>query len=250
VFPGLRYNSRYKSAVQRRLKVDDMPLTIHPVAEKHSRNGFFKGYAISGWDYKEGWFISLSSIGNGARNIWVSGSFESPSFAAISNTPSDVEGVVEIDPEPIELSGEEKYALLSMVWEWEIWERTVAEGTCMIESVERMLEVPRDEALDWFRRTRRDPSGVEHVVETLQENGHEMESLGPEGFGQFRSQKRLVLMLRKDNPRKGHAVVVYENDTGIFDADNRFKQVGDLLFADGLGYRIGAVLIKKRDGFS
>jgi hypothetical protein len=225
-----------------------MGLTIHPVAEKHSRSGSFKGYAFRGWDYEEGWLISLSSIGNEAKTIWVSGSFESPSLAAISNTPSDMEGVVEIDPEPIELPGTETDAILSMVWEWEIWERTVAEGTCMIQSVERMLELARDEALDWFRRTRRDPSAVEHVLQTLKENGREMESHGPEGFGQFHSQRRLVLLLRKDNPRKGHAVLVYENDTGIFDTDNRFKQVGDFLWAANWGHRISAVLIEKGDG--
>jgi hypothetical protein len=33
-----------------------------------------------------------------------------------------------------------------------------------------------------------------------------------------------------------------ENDKEIFDSSKYFKQVGDLLWADGLGYKMGPVL--------
>lgn len=222
-----------------------MKQTIHPVADKHTRSGSFKSYAIRGWNYDEGWIMSLASGSGSAKNVWVSGSFESPTFEEVSSPPSDEAGVIEIDPKPIDLSADEKDAILSMAWEWEIWERTVAAGTCMIDSVHRMLELPRDDVLDWFRKTRRDPSVPELVAETLKENGREVETFGPDGFGQFYSQRRLILLLRKDDDRKGHAVLVYENDSAIFDSDNRFKQVGDFLWACNLGYRIASVVVLK-----
>jgi hypothetical protein len=220
-----------------------MKRIIHPVAEKHNRNGSFKGYVLTGWDYEEGWLLSLSLIGSGsAKSLWVDGSFGSPRFGSLPGIQLDGERVIEIDPEPIELTEAEKDAVLSMIWEWDVWEPIAVAGTCMIECLERMLELSREVVLDWFRIARRNPSIREQVVETLEENGYKVDALGPEGFGKFHDHRRLVFMFRKSDTTKGHVVLVYENDKEIFDSSKYFKQVGDLLWADGLGYKMGPVL--------
>src|ERR1700757_4047247 len=110
--------------------------TIHPVAEKHNRSGSFKGYAVTGWDYEEGWFVNLSSVGRDpAKVVWVIGPFKSPSFYSVPGIQHDGQRVIEIDPEPIKLAAEEKDAILSAIWEWEIWEPVTIAGTCMIDSL-------------------------------------------------------------------------------------------------------------------
>lgn len=224
-----------------------MKLTIHPVAEKHGRIGTFNGYAVTGGGYEEGWLVSLSLIGSdSAKSLWVDGSFESPRFGSVPGIQLDGQRAIDIDSEPIELTADEKDAIMSMIWEWEVWEPITTAGTCMIESLERMLDLPREVVLDWFRTTRRDPSIREQVVETLEENGYKVDVRGPEGFGEFYNHRRLVFMFRKDDQTKGHVVLVYENDKGIFDSSKRFKQVGDILWADGLGYKLGPVLIVEK----
>jgi hypothetical protein len=40
-------------------------------------------------------------------------------------------------------------------------------GTCAIDSLERMLQLPREEILDWFRDTGRNPSLLDDIVITL-----------------------------------------------------------------------------------
>jgi hypothetical protein len=52
-----------------------------------------------------------------------------------------------------------------------------------------------------------------------------------------------VTMIRKADPAKGHVVLIFENDEKVFDSDGVFKQVGDILFSDTLGYNRGSVLI-------
>ena len=39
-----------------------------------------------------------------------------------------------------------------------------------------------------------------------------------------------MTMIRKDDPKKGHVVLIYENDEKVFDSDGVFKKAGDLLF--------------------
>ena len=122
-----------------------MKLTIHPVAAKHNRIGTFKGYAVTGWDYEEGWLVSLSLIGiDSAKSLWVDGSFESPRFGFVPGVQLDGQQPIEIDPEPIELKAQDIDAILSTIWDWEVWEPITMAGTCMIESLERILDLPRD----------------------------------------------------------------------------------------------------------
>jgi hypothetical protein len=70
---------------------------------------------------------------------------------------------------------------------------------------------------------------------------------GPEGFGQFYNYRRLVFMVRKDDPTNAHVVLVYENDRDIYDSSGVFKKVSDILWTDTLGYSRGPILlIEKR----
>jgi hypothetical protein len=227
-----------------------MKRTIHPVAEKQSCNGSFKGYALAGWEYEEGWLISSSSIGHdSATTIWVDGTSDLPCFYSIHRIQLDGQRAIEIDPEPIEVSQEEKDAILSAIWEWEIWEPVTRAGTCVIDSLVRMLDLSRDVVLDWFRTTLRNPSIQENIVKTLEENGYTVDIAGPEGFGKFHEYRRLVTMFRKDDPNDGHVVLIYENDSAIFDASGVFKRVADILWSDSLGYNRGPVLkVEKKQG--
>jgi hypothetical protein len=230
------------------LEIGNMKLTIHPSAEKHNRSGPFKGYNVTGWDCKEGWLIGLSLTGSdSAKNVWVDGSFESPRFGSVPGVQLDGEQIIEIDPEPVELSAEEQDAILSTIWDWEVWEPVTIAGTCMIESLERMLDLSREVVLDWFRTARRDPSVKEQVVKTLEAKGYRVEERGPEGFGEFHAHRRLVFMFQKKDQTKGHVVLVYEENKDIFDSSKRFKQVGDILWADTLGYKLGSVLIVEKN---
>ncbi len=146
---------------------------------------------------------------------------------------------------PIELTDEEKDAITSMIWQWEISEPLTVAGTCMVESLARALDLSNDDIFDMFRRTRRDPSIQEDAVTTLEENSHKVQVFGPEGFG-YRDSRRLVTMIQKNDRKKGHVVLIYENDERVFDSDGVFKKVGDLLFSDNLGYDRGSVLIVEK----
>jgi len=112
-----------------------------------------------------------------------------------------------------------------------------------------MLDLSSDVLLKWFRTAGRNPCIQEDIVKTLEENGYTVDIAGPEGFGIFRDSRRLVSMFRKDDPTKGHVVLMYENDQGIFDSSGIFKQVGDIVWSDRFGYNRGPVLrIGKRQG--
>jgi hypothetical protein len=185
-------------------------LTIHPVLEKHNRSGSFKGYTLTGWDHEEGWLISFSSTGrDSVTTIWVDGSFDSPCFYSISPIELDARQVIEIDCKPVELTLEEKEAVLGTIWDWEVWESVKAAGTCMIESLVRMLDLPRDVVLHWFRIAGRNPSFQDDVFKTLEENGYTVHVAGPEGLGQFYNHRRLVFMFTKEDSRKGRTRGIY-----------------------------------------
>jgi hypothetical protein len=172
------------------------------------------------------------------KTLWVGGSFNLPNFYSVPRIQIDKQRVIEINPEPIELKDEEKDAIISMVWQWQIHEPLTEAGTCMVESLAKGLDLSNDAILDMFKRTRRDPSIQEDAVKTLEENGYRVQIFGPEGFS-YRDSRRLVTMIQKDNQKKGHVVLIYENDKGMFDSNGVFKNVGDLLFSSRLGYDMG-----------
>ena len=143
-------------------------------------------------------------------------------------------GLTEVDTELLEVTAEVKEAVLAMVWEWEVWEPITVAGTCAIDSLVRMLDLPQEALLQWFRIAGRNPSVPEEIVLTLEENGYSVDIAGPEGFGKFHEHHRLVAMFRKDNPQNGHVVLIYAFDRGVFDAAGVFKEVGDILWSDRL----------------
>lgn len=221
-----------------------MRLTIHPINAGEFRTGTLKGYLYRGVDCREGWLISYSSAGhdNSTHLVWLGGSFEAPSF--YSAPPFEIDGRVEleIEVEPVDVTAEERSAMLGICWHWEVWEPTAIKGTCAIDSLERMIDLPPEIILDWFRVTGRNPAVLEDIITTLEEHDYRVDLAGPEGFGRFHDYRRLVLMYRKDDPAQGHAVLIYENDTGIFDASGFFKKVGDIVWSDSIGYNRGQVL--------
>ena len=220
-----------------------MQRTIHRVEARNGRSGATHGYAFTGWEYEEGWLISFWLIGRDpVKTVWVSGSFDVPTYYSVPRIQLDGQRIIEINPEPIELTDEEKDAIISMVWQWEIQEPLTEAGTCMVESLARGLDLSNDAILDMFKRNRRDPSIQEDAVKTLEENGYRVRILGPEGFS-YRDSRRLVTMTQKNDQKKGHVVLIYENDERVFDSNGVFKKGGDLLFSNTLGYDMGSVLI-------
>ena len=217
-----------------------MERTIHRVAEKNGRSGTAHGYAITGWEYEEGWLITFWLIGQDpVKTVWV----DSPTtFYSVRRIQLDGQRAIEINPEPLELTAEEKDAIISMVWRWEIPEPLTVAGTCMVESLAKALDLSNDDILEMFRRARRDPSIQDHAVKTLEENGYKVHVFCPEGFS-YRERRRIVTMIKKKDQTKGHAVLVYENNEGIFDAASIFKRVDDIFSTGTLGYNIGSVLI-------
>lgn len=225
-----------------------MKQTIRAVAEQKERTGTFTGFALVGYEYEEGWFLSIAPGGDESpRLLWVDGTFAAHRFSVALPSSSNGLGLTEVDAEPIDVTAEVKEAVLAMIWEWEVWEPITVAGTCAIDSLVRMLDLPRDTLLHWFRTAGRNPSVPEDIVLTLEENGYSVDIAGPEGFGKFHEHRRLVAMYRKDNPQNGHVILIYEFDKGVFDAAGVFKQVGDILFSDRLGYNRGPVWrIQKR----
>ena len=220
-----------------------MKRTIHPITDQHYRTGNFNGIEFSGWDYEEGWIISSPSICRGPGELlWVDGTAAAPCFHSVSPMKPGDQSAIEIEVEPMEVTLAEKTAILGIFWQWEVLAPLTIEGTCAIDSLERMLDLSRDVLLNWFRTACRNPSVQEHIVKTLEENGYTVDIAGPEGFGRFRDSRRLVEMFQKGDPTKGHVVLIYEHDQAIFDSSGVFKQVGDIVWSDRLGYDRGPVL--------
>ena len=225
-----------------------MKQAIHAVAEQKKRTGTFNGFAFVGWEYEKGWLVSLIAVGDESpRLLWVDGTFAAPRFSSVAPSSSNGLGLTEVDAEPIDVTAEVKESALAMIWEWEVWEPITVAGTCAIDSLVRMLDLPHETLLHWFRIAGRNPSVPEEIVLTLEENGYSVDIAGPEGFGKFHEHRRLVAMYRKDNPQNGHVILIYEFDKGVFDAAGVFKQVGDILWSDHRGYSRGPVWrIQKR----
>jgi hypothetical protein len=220
-----------------------MKITIYPVEGQMLRSRNLEDREFRGIECQNGWLIGVSPVGvEPTSMLWISGSFESLSSYSTPVVQFTGQTSIEIDTTQVEVSLDEKKAILKTVWHWEVWEPIILEGTCAIDSMERMLELPREVILNWFRDTGRNPSLLDDIVNTLRENEYEVEVAGPEGFGRFRDYRRLVLMFQKRNPNRGHVVLVYQNDEAVFDAAGVFKQVGDIVWSDTLGYNRGSVV--------
>lgn len=220
-----------------------MKITIYPTEGQELRNGTVNGFEFRGLDCVGGWLIAASSPGiPPARMFWITGTFGSLVYYATDLVDFDGRASFEVDANEIDLTSAEKKDLLRMVWEWEVWEPILLQGTCAVESLERMLQLPRETLLSWFVEAGRNPSLLDDIVTTLQENGYRVQLAGPEGFGQFREYRRMISMFLKKDPTQGHVVLVYENDSDIFDAAGVFKRVGDIVWSDTLGYNRGSVV--------
>jgi hypothetical protein len=224
-----------------------MKQTIRAVAEQKERTGTFNGYAVVGWEYEEGWLVSIASADESARVLWVDGTLAALLFSSVAPGSLDGPGLVEVEAEPINVTAEVRQAVLAMIWKWEVWEPITVAGTCAIDSLVRMLDLPQDTLLAWFRTAGRNPSFPKDIVLTLEENGYTVDEAGPEGFGRFHEHRRLVAMYRKDDPTSGHVILIYEFDKGVFDAAGVFKEVSHILWSGRLGYDRGPVWrIQKR----
>jgi len=225
-----------------------MKQTIRAVAEQKERTGIFDGFGFVGWEYEKGWLVSLSSVGDeSSRLLWVDGTFAAPRFSEVTPSSLNGLGLTEVNAQPIDVTPGVKEAALAMIWEWEVWEPITAAGTCAIDSLVRMLGLPQDTLLAWFRTAGRNPSVPEEIALTLEENGYTVDIAGPEGFGKFHEHHRLVAMYRKDDPTNGHVILIYAFDKGVFDAAGVFKEVSHILWSDRFGYNRGFVWrIQKR----
>lgn len=225
-----------------------MKQAIRAVAEQKERTGTCNGFAFVGYEYEEGWFISIAPAGDDSpRLLWVDGTFAALRFSVFAPNASTGLGFTEVDAEPIDVTAEVKEAVLAMIWEWEVWEPITVAGTCAIESLVRMVDLPQDTLLAWFRIAGRNPSVPEEIILTLEENGHTVDIAGPEGLGKFHEHHRLVAMYRKDDPKNGHVILIYAFDKGVFDAAGVFKEVSHILWSDRYGYNRGFVWrIQKR----
>lgn len=225
-----------------------MKQTIRAVPEQKERTGIFDGFGFVGWEYEKGWLVSLSSVGDeSSRLLWVDGTFAAPRFSAVTPSSLNGLGLTEVNAQPIDVTPEVKEAALAMIWEWEVWEPITVAGTCAIDSLVRMMDLPQDTLLAWFRTAGRNPSVPEEIALTLEENGYTVDIAGPEGFGKFHEHHRLVAMYRKDDPTNGHVILIYAFDKGVFDAAGVFKEVSHILWSDRFGYNRGFVWrIQKR----
>lgn len=225
-----------------------MKQSIRAVAEQKERTGIIDGFGFVGWEYEKGWLVSLSSVGEeSSRLLWVDGTFAAPRFSEVAPSSLNGLGLTEVNAQPIDVTPEVKEAALAMIWEWEVWEPITVAGTCAIDSLVRMLDLPQDTLLAWFRTAGRNPSVPEEIALTLEENGYTVDIAGREGFGKFHEHHRLVAMYRKDDPTNGHVILIYAFDKGVFDAAGVFKEVSHILWSDQFGYNRGFVWrIQKR----
>lgn len=219
-----------------------MKKTFRLVEGQRERTGKFQDHIFTGWEYLEGWCLRIQLPNSDVEKaLWVDGTFQSPSFHRAPKLAVGGPVPEKIEMDVVDIPASLREAILGMIWEWEVWEPVTMAGTCAIESLERMLELPRKTLLDWFRRSGRNPSIPDDILQVLTDNGYLIETAGPEGFGRFRDFRRLVTMFRKDDPANGHVVLIYEEDRDIFDASGRFKKVGDIIISSTIGYDRGPV---------
>ncbi len=207
--------------------------------DKTEHSGSTGSYVFTGWNCKKGWLIASPQLERyTGKAIWVK---MRPDFYVVPRERAGQE-LIEVAPEPAELSDDEKSVILRMTWHWEFWVPTLIEGTCVIESLAKMLDLSFDVLKEMFIAEYLNPAVKEDVIHTLEDNGYKVHSVGPEGFG-YREQRRLVFMKRIAADGSGHVILIYENDESIFDTDSKFKKMADLLMARGMGYEICDVLL-------
>ena len=219
-----------------------MKKTFRPVEGQRERTGKFQEQLFRGWEYQEGWCLGIQRTDSNIEEILlVDGTFQSPGFYRAQQLAVGGSDPEELEVDVVDIPASQSEAIFGMIWEWEVWEPVTEAGTCAIESLEHMLELPRETLLDWFRRSGHNPSVPDDILQVLTDNGYIVETAGPEGFGRFRDFRRLVTMFRKDNPASGHVVLIYEDDRDIFDASGRFKKVSDIIVSSQIGYNRGPV---------
>ncbi|HEV2487615.1 MAG TPA: hypothetical protein VGT08_18990 [Terracidiphilus sp.] len=219
-----------------------MKKTFRPVEGHRERTGKFQDHIFKGWEYQEGWCLRIQlPTSDIEKTLWVDGTFQCPGFYRAPQIAVGRPDPEEFEADLVDIPTSQREAILGMIWEWEVWEPVTEAGTCAIESLEHMLELPRETLLDWFRRSGRNPSVPDDIMQVLTDNEYLVETAGPEGFGRFRDFRRLVTMFRKDDPASGHVVLIYEDDRDIFDASGRFKKVGDIIVSSQIGYNRGPV---------
>jgi hypothetical protein len=201
--------------------------------------GSTHGYDFTGWDYKGGWLVACPQLERfSGKAIWTDNGSD---FFAVPRSLAGQQ-TIEIGGEPLELT-DERNVLRRIIWQLEVGEPMAKDGTCVLQSVARALDLAVEDVTEMFIRAFRDPQRIDHLIQTLGENGYGVTKLGPDGLGRYRERRRLVSMDKTDGSKTGHVVLVYENDEGIFDSSGFFKQVGDVLFAPTLGYRLTNVLL-------
>jgi hypothetical protein len=202
--------------------------------------GSTQGYDFVGWDYKGGWLIASPQLERfSGEAIWTD---DGSQFFAVPRSLAGQQ-TIEVGGKPLELTSGERGVLGRIAWQLEFGDAMAKNGMCVVQSLARALDLTVGDVTEMFIRGFRDPQRLDHLTETLQENGYGSTEVGPDGFGCHRERRRLVLMERTDGSKTGHVVLVYENDEGIFDSSGFFKQVGDLLLAPTLGYRLTNVLL-------
>jgi hypothetical protein len=77
-----------------------MKQTIRAVAEQKEHTGTFTGFALVGYEYEEGWLLSIAPGGDESpRLFWVDGTFAAPRFSAVSPSSSNGRGLTDVDAE-------------------------------------------------------------------------------------------------------------------------------------------------------
>jgi hypothetical protein len=214
----------------------DPPKTVR-LLDNNGRSSSENGYDFTVWNYDGGWLIASPQI-HPDKAIWVESVTD---FYAVSLTLAGQE-TIEIEPEPIELTDKGKVAVQRVTWDWEFWEPTLKDGACLVQCLAKAIDSTDDDVKEMFKRAFRDPRRMDHAIEILKENGYELCNCGPDGFG-YRERRRLVTMKEIANQNNGHVVLVYENDSGIFDSSSKFKDVSQLLWAQSWGYKLGDVFL-------
>jgi hypothetical protein len=219
----------------------DPPKTVS-LLDKNDRSSSEHGYNFTVWNYDGGWLIVSPQL-HADKAIWVKSETD---FYAVSRTLAGRQPI-EISPEPIELTGKEKVAILRVIWDWEFWEPTVRDGACLVKCLAEATDLNDDDIKEMFKRAFRDPRRMDCAIQTLRENGYELCNCGPEGFS-YKERRRLVTMKEIADSKNGHVVLVYENDATIFDSSGKFKEVPQLLWAQRWGYKLGDVFLIEKVG--
>ena len=81
---------------------------------RQTYSGSQDGYWIRAWDYEHGWLVGLSFGGGSEKGIWAD---SATSFHAVPVTLLIRQKTIQIEPNPMELSEEERKVVLDMLWD-------------------------------------------------------------------------------------------------------------------------------------